>query len=404
MKTLSLHPSESTKMQQEMKNQFNKFTLEQKLIKERSFNDRSMQENEPRPLKVSFNLTKLLADPSQPDVKSDFHKIVEYHLIPYAQELFAKLFTVNDRVGMPLIFPGYCEFEGVPVAPQDHYHPDSANVYTYDDAFAGALDTDVMIYMIRTDEASNVLGFAGGCWFHWENARPVAGLLSLNEYHYNNLTPSDMNELKATFVHEVMHILGFTDWLFPYFSPPNDPVPEANREADVTYNSDGHPVYRTIPREIDGVTRQVKMLITPNVQAHARAHYGDSSIEGVRMEDEGGGGSFNSHWEKILLGNEMMGAASTGHTKISKFTLAFFKDTGFYDTDFDLAEIFTWGKNGGLDFFNDTSCSTAHDEFCTNTSTTGCSQDHVNLTQCRDTNFSNDCTVHENRLSASCFN
>jgi hypothetical protein len=92
------------------------------------------------------------------------------------------------------------------------------------------------------------------------------------------------------------------------------------------------------------------MIITPKVKAIAREYYNCSTAEGAEMENQRG--KEGSHWERALLWNEMMTASSMQDGALSKFTLAFFEDSGWYKVDYSLAEEMYWGKNQGCDFMN----------------------------------------------------
>ena len=55
------------------------------------------------------------------------------------------------------------------------------------------------------------------------------------------------------------------------------------------------------------------------------------------MEENGGAGSAGAHWEKITFGNEGMTASSWPNAAFSKFTLLFFKASGWYDPIMEFA-------------------------------------------------------------------
>lgn len=72
------------------------------------------------------------------------------------------------------------------------------------------------------------------------------------------------------------------------------------------------------------------------------------------LENQGGGGSMGSHWERDLLGNEFMTASiNYGTYTISEFTAALLLDSGYYaEINSNLLMPVYWGKNKGCDFFN----------------------------------------------------
>lgn len=69
------------------------------------------------------------------------------------------------------------------------------------------------------------------------------------------------------------------------------------------------------------------------------------------LENEGTTGSKGSHWEKAILGNELMTAeASFLHAIFSEFSIALLKDTGFYDVQNYSPEFLYFGRGSGCDF------------------------------------------------------
>ena len=74
------------------------------------------------------------------------------------------------------------------------------------------------------------------------------------------------------------------------------------------------------------------------------------------MENEGGGGSAGSHWERTVIYNEyMVGIIPKFDSIFTRFTFNLFKDTGWY---YNLTETYvediTWGKGKGCEFFYNT--------------------------------------------------
>lgn len=48
------------------------------------------------------------------------------------------------------------------------------------------------------------------------------------------------------------------------------------------------------------------------------------------LENEGGGGTAGSHWERVTFGNEGMTGSDFGDAVYSEFTLNVFKASGWY--------------------------------------------------------------------------
>ena len=95
------------------------------------------------------------------------------------------------------------------------------------------------------------------------------------------------------------------------------------------------------------------MVISPNVQAYVGSYFtcADNTI-GAVLEDEGGSGSANSHWDRKVYFNELMTASTwPSNLKITALTLNLFKDTGFFHTiDTTISDTPTFGAGKGCTF------------------------------------------------------
>ena len=101
----------------------------------------------------------------------------------------------------------------------------------------------------------------------------------------------------------------------------------------------------------------------------ARKHFNCKDIPGLALEDQGGKGAANGHWEaRYMLGDYMISTIYNDFV-MSDITLALFEDTGFYKVEYYSGGLFKFGKNKGCIFFN-ISCITNgetlfKEEFCT---------------------------------------
>lgn len=73
-----------------------------------------------------------------------------------------------------------------------------------------------------------------------------------------------------------------------------------------------------------------------------------------------------------------MTASAIKDQKISEFTLALLEGSGWYQVNYDMAEVITWGKNKGCDFletpcFNKDTQTAKFEEFCSRIQGEGCS-------------------------------
>ena len=70
-------------------------------------------------------------------------------------------------------------------------------------------DTDFILFALLEDLSEEYLAMAGSCMMNDYNSRPVVGAVIMNSKY---LQPSHQNleMLKSTLLHEMMHALGFT--------------------------------------------------------------------------------------------------------------------------------------------------------------------------------------------------
>ena len=83
--------------------------------------------------------------------------------------------------------------------------------------------------------------------------------------------------------------------------------------------------------------------------------------------------------------------------RFSQMSLAVAKDSGWYQIDLGLADQFFWGKDEGCDMFQ-AECSKVS-EFCSSLEESGCSDNHMYITQCFDSYFASECHLNINILS-----
>ena len=161
--------------------------------------------------------------------------------------------------------------------------------------------------------------------------RPIIGRINFNPYFlkWDALNPSANNDnLVHTAHREIAHSLGFTSTMF------NQP----GVRADTTVRG-----------------KSTKKIVTPTVVEVAKQYFNCSTIDGVELEDEGAAGSQWAHWDRRIVFEELM-TSSVG-SRTSAFTLAFFKDLGYYDVDMSHAAPLTFGRGAGCGF-TESKCNT----------------------------------------------
>ena len=192
--------------------------------------------------------------------------------------------------------------------------------------------------------------------------RPILGAILLRS-SYNFTRTNAQNFLIMLLLHEITHVLGFSNSLFEYFQT-NDTL--------------------TKTKTINGIQRT--LFTGSTVIKHAKRHFGCDNIEGVELENQGGDGSVGSHWEaRIMLGDYMI---STDYQEIviSEISLALLEDSGWYGVNYYTGGLFRYGKGSGCNFLNTKCVSNGYTnfgrEFCVNANEERCSASNIDRGYC----------------------
>lgn len=198
----------------------------------------------------------------------------------------------------------------------------------------GVSNTDFVLYVSAGPTSGSTMAWASYCTLD-QYHRPIAGVANFGPSYisWSSTSSSSNAELVATAVHEMLHALGFSQTFY------------------MNYFVGG--TSTTVTRTMRGKT--VTLLTTPYVASVTRTFFGCDTLEGAEMEDEGGSGSAMSHWDRRMYRDELMAAA--GGTYFSVVTLAYFKDTGLYNVNFNTAEAMAFGASAGCGFLT-TKCNT----------------------------------------------
>ncbi|EDO33070.1 predicted protein, partial [Nematostella vectensis] len=234
----------------------------------------------------------------------------------------------------------------------------------------GKNDTDFVLYVtasMEKCEKRETLAYAAVCQQEGNVDRPVAGFLNICPDKMN--VSNDQKELLATFKHEIFHALGFSPSLYAFFRydngtaitprsdtgmPPYDLALGRYTWSDRTIKTIERKdwMIRTDKGNNGMVSHTVQLMVTPRVQQEVQDHFNCSSLEGAELENQGGPGTELAHWEKRVFENEGMTGAFTQNAVFSRVTLALMEDTGWYRSNFKMAETLRWGKNLGCLFVN----------------------------------------------------
>ncbi|KAL5468697.1 hypothetical protein EMCRGX_G029805 [Ephydatia muelleri] len=161
--------------------------------------------------------------------------------------------------------------------------------------------------------------------------------------------------------HEALHALGFSNSLFALWRDqngnprtPRDPASKLPPVVNSIYQASTTTVmpltYNNWVVSTGTISHQVTLLVTPNVLSAAQIYFNCPSLTGVELENQGGPLTALSHWEKRILGNELMTGEITFNDRLSVLTLAALQDTGWYQVNYSMAQPLVWGQNAGCLF------------------------------------------------------
>eukprot|EP01132_Coremiostelium_polycephalum_P001922 gene1922-2357_t len=206
------------------------------------------------------------------------------------------------------------------------------------------IEADLVLFVsARPVQSNNVLAFGFDCWM--EDYKTKVGQLNFNPASIS-MDPTDYDFQLGVALHETSHVLGFTKDRF-------QKIPGLSKTLLKYSTVDGSPV------------NTVK-IVSPKVVEWVRNHFGCNELDGAELEDQGGLGTYLSHWEKRIFNNEYMTGTASYHPVFSGLTLSLFEDLGFYAVNYTFAKTLIWGKGLGCGFVNN-SCSKWNNEklYCT---------------------------------------
>lgn len=265
---------------------------------------------------------------------------------------------------------------------------------------------------------SAALAWAGSCWLSQIDDRPIAGFINFCPSSLASeklLTSTDKfrwQEQRATAIHEIAHALGFSgsmlaNWRYPDGTPRTKRnecgiVPQTVIDSFRVHMPSENTLKITTEHGVDRMR-----VVTPTVVATIRSFFNCETLEGAELENQAPY-VIGSHWEERIFNTEVMsGVMTSGHHGefLSNLTLAFFKDSGWYEPDFSSPAVKTpaWGYHQGCDFAtqpcvlrqDDVSTSVGH-PFCTEFETNGCSADHRSIAYC-------DIKIHSSPITPAAF-
>ncbi|EGR30810.1 leishmanolysin family protein, putative [Ichthyophthirius multifiliis] len=316
---------------------------------------RKLQQKNPLPpqqIRITTDLS--LLDPLQqtnPEINIHIKSLIETS-IQYFQNLIKVTPSLSNNI-FPNNWPLNCLNITVPQL----------------DYTIGIPNSDLHIYITYIDSnlsnSAQVLASATFCSIDPIYRRPNFGVIQYNIaiMKQQSMTNKIFKDRLEVTIHEILHILGFSQYGMGYWVDPqtnNFYLNSSIITKNITLNNITNPV-----------------LISSNVLQTAQKYYNCSQIQGMKLENQGSRGTYGSHWERSVLFNEVM-VAETLPTQsfISIFTSALLRDTGFYQeiNDNFVYDKMRWGNQKGCDFFNNTCRSSVQifPEFINDNRTRGC--------------------------------
>ena len=160
-----------------------------------------------------------------------------------------------------------------------------------------SLGIDLVIFGKFEDLADTTLATANSMAYQLtevNKGQPYIGVVRINK-NIDFSKPNTKEFFQTVLVHEFTHILGFSKNFFETY-----------------YNN----IFSKVDN--DGLTRTY--LKSPKLLEVARKYFNCPTLEGVELENQGGDGTADSHWEaRILLGEYMIGYSYSEEQVISEF-------------------------------------------------------------------------------------
>lgn len=200
-------------------------------------------------------------------------------------------------------------------------------------------DIDLFVKVFAENESQSAYSAAArACFYLPTTNRPVVGAFIINFGHMDRTDNSVFEYFFfSTFLHEFMHIMGFSRSLFnKYIDSNNKVIPQEKVAADVP---------------LPGSNTKIFSIVMPGVVSYAKDFFGCSELQGLPLENNGGSSSSGSHWEKMFMPQEILNPTVEYPGIISKFTFLFLEGTGWYYPDYSFVQRYDWGKGEGCNVF-----------------------------------------------------
>ena len=195
----------------------------------------------------------------------------------------------------------------------------------------------IILVRIENDTSSKIEAAASHCQQESVTKRAIVGHLTFRKELFDDKFDSVKNDYMTWLaIHELTHVLVFSEQLF--------------RSWPVSFGKNG--INAVIGKKTRPDGTEMKFLKTPKILELGKKHFSCPDFYGLPLEYNGEQGTSGSHWAKRYMNTDYMIGDSYGENLISPLTLAMFEDSQWYKPNYDLANLFLWGKSQGCDFLN----------------------------------------------------
>ena len=194
-------------------------------------------------------------------------------------------------------------------------------------------DTDVVI-VVRgyNGGAASETGFSQVCYLQYGDVENVVvGIININIDAFN--TEPDYMRKWSFIAHLTVHVLGFSEALYPYWGSSTGKIGVANIVRDIT---------------VRGLTK--KAIVTPKALQKAREAYSYSTMPGIELEEPVSFANRNEHWEARVMFNDISCIRSYPEMIVSTVTLALLEDSGWYKVTGCSGQVPLFGRGLGCNF------------------------------------------------------
>ena len=277
-------------------------------------------------LRIHFDFSYIEQKVTEGIIKQKDLSDLKEKIMPKAKEVFQGLLKVKRIKSKLKLNSPHCETIPIP------------NLYNH--AGDGVAADIVIFVLIDTSgffSENGIEAAAIHCLQHQETRRPIAGYIQFkSDLNINSQFTKDYYAWLA--IHEISHILVINRALYEDYIDAETLVP-------LGYD-------RVIGSKVLESGSKMNFIKTPKVMEKAKEHFGCANLYGLPLEYNGGPGTAGSHWAKRYMNGDYMIGESFGENLISEISLALFEDSGWYKVNWEMANLFLWGKGKGCDFFD----------------------------------------------------